>query len=203
MEGIPGWLRDFALVFVPLFVAMDPVGLLPFVVSFLGPMDRAQARRVVRLSIVTGSAIGLVFLAVGRGILIVLGISVSDFLIAGGIILLILALRDLISTRADEPVEPSELTAIVPIGTPLLVGPATISMLLLLTGLYGFWPVVVAFLLNMAVAWVVFIYAGRIARFLGRGGLQAVARVSYLLLCAIAVQLIRRGLADLFPALGG
>jgi multiple antibiotic resistance protein len=90
--------------------------------------------------------------------------------------------------------------AVVPIGTPLLVGPATISMLILLSGLFAVWMVVTAFLLNMLIAWIVFTQSGRIIRFLGNGGLQAFSKVAYLLLAAIAVQLIRRGVTEILQS---
>jgi multiple antibiotic resistance protein len=113
-------------------------------------------------------------------------------------VLLVVSLRELLSSTVGEtPPAPNELMAVVPIGTPLLVGPATISLLILLSGLFSVWLVIVAFLLNMLVAWVTFTQAQRITRFLGEGGLQAFSKVAYLLLAAIAVQLIRRGVTQI------
>ncbi len=194
-------LKDFPLVFVPLFIAMDALGALPFLVPFLGSVDPKRRQWVVRRALVTGLLVGLAFLGLGRGLFQVLGLQVSDFLVAGGVILLVLSLRDLISGAPEAPTAPNELMAVVPIGTPLLVGPATISLLILLSGLYHPGLVVLAFLANELVAWVVFSQASRILGFLGQGGLMAASKVAYLLLAAIAVQLIRRGLADLLPGL--
>lgn len=194
--------KDFYLVFVPLLVAMDPLAVLPFLVPFLGSIPRERRRRVVNISLLTGLGVGLFFLGLGRFVFIVLGIETSDFLIAGGAILMVLALRELLSsTSGQAPIAQSELMAVVPIGTPLLVGPATISLLILFSGLYPPWLAVAAFLLCMAVAWVIFAQSQRIVGFLGQGGLQAFSKVSYLVLAAIAVQLMRRGIVEILDSL--
>jgi multiple antibiotic resistance protein len=195
-------LKDFYLVFLPLLVAMDPLSVLPFLVPFLGSIPRDRRRRVVNVSLLTGMGVGLFFLGLGRFVFIVLGIETSDFLIAGGAILMVLSLRELLSsTSVQAPIAQSELMAVVPIGTPLLVGPATISLLILYSGLYAPWLAVAAFLLCMVVAWVVFAQSQRIIGFLGQGGLQAFSKVSYLVLAAIAVQLIRRGVVEILGSL--
>lgn len=203
MPALLDYLKDFSLVFLPLFVAMDTPSMIPFLVTLLGPAQPTRRRKVVRIALITGLAVGLFFLGLGRGVFYVLGIGVSDFLIAGGIVLLALSLRDLLSASSHEvPAALQEMTAVVPIGTPLLVGPATISMLILLSGLFSLWLVVLAFLANMLVAWLLFAQSQRIVGFLGEGGLRAFSKVAYLLLAAIAVQLIRRGLADVLQQLG-
>lgn len=195
-------LKDFYLVFLPLLVAMDPLAVLPFWVPLLGGVPRERRRRVTGLALVTGLVIGLLFLGLGKGIFIALGISVADFVVAGGAVLLAISVRELLwSTAGQAPVAPDELTAVVPIGTPLLVGPATISLLIVLSGLYAPWLVVIAFLANMVVAWLVFTQSQHIMRVLGQGGLQAFSKVAYLLLAGIAVQLIRRGITDLIQEL--
>lgn len=193
-------LKDFPLAFIPLFIAMDPLALLPFVVGVLEPLAGHRRRAVIRTAMFTGTAIGVLFLALGRAVFQVLGIDIADFLIAGGGVLFVLSLRDLLSATQEEPAPPNELLAIVPIGTPLLVGPATISMLILLSGLYPLWLVLAAFLANIAVAWTILLVGHGLQRFLGVGGLRAFSKVANLLLAAIAVQLVRRGLEQ---ALGG
>lgn len=190
-------LKDIGLAFIQLFVVMDPLGIVPFLAPFLGNVNQQVRRKVIRVALLTGSVLGLIFLGLGTAIFSALGISISDFLVAGGLILLVLALRELLSNEPEQPAEPNELLAIVPLGTPLLVGPAAISMLILLVGQQAIWTVLVAFLANIAVAFVVFSQAGLVFRFLGRGGLRAVTRVVYLLLAAIAVQLIREGVTEI------
>ena len=197
MEEILDALKEFHEVFVPLFVAMDPLGSVPFLVTLLGPIAPERRKRVIHVALLTGLVLGLLFLGLGSGILFLLHIEVAHFLVAGGLVLLAMSLRELLSAAPQAPLAPNELVAVVPIGTPLLVGPAAISMLILLTGLYPAWLVVAGFIANMVVAWVVFRQSQRIAAFLGEGGLQAVARVTYLLLAAIAVKLISQGVIDI------
>ncbi|MDP3064933.1 MAG: MarC family protein [Chloroflexota bacterium] len=203
MAAFLDWARDFPLVMVPLFVAMDPLGILPFVVSLLEPIREERRSAVIHIALVTGLVLGLLFLLLGRYLFQLLGIRLSDFLVAGGAILFVLALRELLSERLPEPVAADELVAVVPIGTPLLVGPATISLLILYTSLYGVWLVVLAFLANIVIAWIVFSQAQRIAGFLGKGGLRALSKVANLLLAAIAVQLISRGVLDIVHRASG
>jgi multiple antibiotic resistance protein len=193
---MPEWVKDFGLSFVQLFVVMDPLAVLPFLVPSLGTVNQHARRRVIRLSLVTGAAVGMAFLGLGKAVFVLLGITVSDFLVAGGLVLLVISLRELVSSKSEEPAAPDELLAVVPIGTPLLVGPATISMLILLTAQYAFWIVLTAFVVNLLAALVVWSQAGLILRVMGHGGLRAFTKVVYLLLAAIAVQLIRQGLSD-------
>ena len=174
-------LMDFHEVFVPLFVRlrrMDPLGLVPFLVTLLRPLEAAKRARVVRTALLTGLAVGLVFLGLGKGILAVLDIGVSHFLVAGGLVLLLVSLRDMLATGPEVPPAPGELIAVVPIGTPLLVGPAAISLLIPLTGLYPVWLVILGFLVNMVAAWGIFRQSDRLARLLGEGGLMAFAKVA-------------------------
>ncbi len=196
MTEILNTLKDFHLAFLPLFVVMDPLGNLPFFLAITAPMEPSRRQKVARVALSTGVVIGLVFLALGRGIFAVLGIEVEDFLIAGGVVLLVLAMRDLVASHPEEPEVADEMVAVVPIGTPMLVGPATISILLVLTGLYDVWMVVLAFLANILMAWVIFSQERWILRVMGKGGLTAFSKVMYLLLVAIAVQLISRGVID-------
>jgi multiple antibiotic resistance protein len=196
-------ITEFSLVFLPLLVAMDPLAVLPFLVPFLGTVQPSRRLRVINTAIITGLIIGLLFLGLGRAVFLALGIKVPDFLIAGGIILLILSLRELLSSTAGQaPPAPNELLAVLPIGTPLLVGPATISLLIVLSGLFNVWLVVVAFLANMLLSWLVFTQSRYIVRLLGQGGLHAFSQVAYLLLAAIAVQLIRLGLTEVLREIG-
>ena len=195
-------LKDFHLVFVPLYVVMNPLATVPFLVTLLEPIEISRRRRVIHIALLTGLVLGLAFLALGRGVLAILDIEVSHFLIAGGVVLLMVSLRDLLSAGVQTPAAPGELVAVVPIGTPLLVGPAAISMLILLTQLYPVWLGVLGFLANVVLAWMVFSNAHRITGLLGEGGLLAFAKVAYLFLAAIAVKLISQGIIDIVHSAG-
>jgi multiple antibiotic resistance protein len=190
------FLHDFVLTFIPLFIVIDAFGNLPFVVAAGQEMDRRQQRRMVHYAVLTATAVGLVFLFFGQLILNVMNIQVPEFAIAGGIILLVLSIRYMITGHMVMVVK-EEMVAVVPIGTPLTVGPATITTLLLLAGRFPLYTVLIAFALNMLVTWIIFLLSQRIAGFMGQGGLTAISRVFALLLAAIAVSLVIGGLKSL------
>ena len=189
-----GFLQSFILTFVPLFIVIDALGNLPFLLSLSEEMSRQGRRRMVHLATVTAALVGLVFLFLGQFILRVLSISVGSFAIAGGIILLVLSIKYMTTGKMVEAIK-EEMVAVVPIGTPLTVGPATITTLLLLATQFPIYIVLISFALNMVLTWVIFLSSNQIVRFMGKGGLQALSRVFSLLLAAIAVSMIIHGLA--------
>lgn len=188
-------IRELALTFVPLFFAMDAVGNLPIFLALTQEVGATRRRQTVNLATLTALGVGLGFVAIGKAIFSLLGIEVADFLIAGGIILLILAIRYLITGKMVETqdLSASDMVGVVPLGTPLVVGPAVLASLLSLTGQYRIAIVLSSFILNLAIQWVLFRQATRIVDFLGRTGANAVSKIVMLLLAAIAVKMIREG----------
>lgn len=189
------------LTFTPLFVAIDAFGNVPVVLALSQDMDQQQKRRMVNTAIITAALVGLAFLLVGRFVLRLLNIEVYHFAIAGGLLLFILSVRDLATGKmVDVPLK-EEMIAVVPLGTPITVGPATLTTLILLVDSYHIWLVLLSFTLNMAVTWIVFYKSNAIGRFMGQGGLRAVSKVMSLLLAAIGVRIIINGIKGLFPGL--
>ena len=186
-------LQNFILTFVPLFIVIDALGILPFVMSLSEGMARQERRKMIHMATATATIVGLIFLFFGQLILRAMNISVGSFAIAGGIILLALSIKHMTTGRMMELIK-EEMVAVVPIGTPLTVGPATITTLLLLATQFPLYMVLLSFALNMLIAWAIFMVGEQIAHFLGRGGLKAISRVFSLLLAAIAVTMIIHGL---------
>ncbi len=195
MEKVLQVLQEFGLTFVPLFVAMDAIGVLPILLPMTQDMKVSERRRVTRLAMLTALGLGLGFVAVGKGIFLFLGIQVADFLIAGGLILFLLAAKDLITGKMVEAQASAgaDMIGVVPLGTPLVVGPAVLTTLLILIDLYCIVIVVVAFIVNLAIAWLLFAQANRVVAFLGQGGVRAASKIVSLFLAAIAVKMIRQG----------
>src|SRR4030042_5206247 len=127
---MPGEIKNFLLAFIPIFVAMDAIGVLPFFLAFTEGMKEMERKRVLRASILTGFVVSLGFLAVGKIVFAVIGITIPDFKVAGGTILLIILIRRLLfhekNSRMDE-----KTVGIVPLGAPLIVGPAVLTTTLL------------------------------------------------------------------------
>lgn len=187
--------RELLLTFVPIFVAMDSLGNLPFFLFLTSEVPSEKRPGLVRSAMLTGFGLGLGFLLIGKAVFSLLGIKVNDFLLAGGLILLALSLKDIITGKIFENPsgEAAASVGVVPLGTPLMVGPATLTTLLLLTGQYSWISVVVSFVVNLALTWLIFAQSNRIAGFLGKGGLRATSKIASLLLAAIAIKMIRQG----------
>lgn len=187
------WVEQFIKTFVPLFIVIDAFGNLPFVISMSEGMARSERNRMVLVAVFTAAIVGLAFLFLGRFVLNLMGISVGSFAIGGGLILLVLSIRFILTGQVVEAIK-EEMVAVVPIGTPLTVGPATITALLLLATQFPLYMVLLSFALNIVVAWIVFMLSNWFASFLGQGGIKAVSKVFSLLLAAIAVSMIIDGL---------
>lgn len=199
METLLSLAREFALTFIPIFVAMDAIGALPIVLAVTQDMKPKERIKMIHYAMLTALGLGLAFVVVGKGIFLALGIQVSDFLVAGGLILLLFAVKDLLTGKMVEAeVGSGDITVgVVPIGTPLVVGPAVLTTLLILIDRYSIPIVLASFILNLAVAWAILRQGNRIARLLGPAGLKGSSKVVSLLLAAIAVKMIREGLTGL------
>lgn len=186
-------------VFIPIFVAMDPIATVPLIVAWTADLPPPERDRQLRDALVTAFALGLLFLVAGRALLGALGVSVSDFQIAGGLILLALAISDLVLGGGHEArgsLERPEF-GVVPIGTPLLAGPATLTTVIVLVDRFGLALTALSLVANLVIAWRLFVGAEAVTRLFGRNGLRAVSKVVSLLLAAIAVRFIREGLTDI------
>lgn len=190
-------MKEFWLCFVPLFVAVDAIGVLPLFVSMTEGLPADRLRKVVAQSVVTAATVALAFLLFGPLLLRFMGITVADFMIAGGLLLLVIALNDLLSGgKRRRLLEQADLGA-VPIGVPLITGPGVLTTCLLLVGLHGRTLTASAVVVNIALAGLIFAFSGRITRAIGLSGTRTVSKVASLLLAAIAVMLIRKGIADI------
>lgn len=189
-------LDPFLLSVIPILVAVDAPGALPLFVGMTEEMDDAERRRTVRQSILTAFLVTIGFVVLGQAVFAALGIRVVDFMIAGGIVLLVIAITDIL-TAGERRKVPGATFGVVPLGTPLIAGPATLTTTLVLVGQHGYLPVVLSLVVNILLAWLVFAQAGRIIRLIGINGSRALAKVASLLLAAIAVKLIRSGIMEL------
>ncbi|MHB1417960.1 MAG: MarC family protein [Chloroflexota bacterium] len=195
----------FFAAFVPVFVAMDPVGAVPLVVVWTSDIEQWERARQLRDALLTALALGLLFIAGGKWLLSMLSVGVPDFLIAGGLVLLVLAVSDLVAGGGHEARGslPMPDFGVVPIGTPLLAGPATLTTLVVMVDRYGYGLTAIVLLVNLVIAWRLFRRANKITELLGRNGLRAASKVASLLLAAIAVRFIREGVLAIIATAGG
>lgn len=180
--------------FLPLFVAVDIVGVLPIYLGFVAGMDEPARRRIILEATLTAAGVGGGFLFLGDAILRVVGVSIGDFQVAGGLLLLVLALYDLL--HPELPLrQPGVHLGVVPLGTPLIAGPAVLTTLLTLARSHSYVLALVAFGVNLVLVWAALRWAALIVRVIGEAGARAVAKVFELLLAAMRVTLVRRGVA--------
>lgn len=184
----------FILVFIPVFVAIDIIGILPLFLSLVENIEEDKRREVIKQSILTAFLVGAGFLFLGRPLFNFIGITEADFKIAGGLILLVLAVTDLLFPGKTRLTYSPDI-GIVPIGTPLIVGPAVLTTLILMVDIYGYWLTAFSLIINLIVVWIVLAFSERIYRVLGGGGTRAFGKVISLLLAAIAVMMIRVGIS--------
>lgn len=190
-------MKVFLLCFVPLFVAVDIPGVLPIYINLTEGLSPGQKRRVLIQSLLTASVVALVFLAVGPTVLAYLNITVSDFMVAGGLLLLVISLSDLLTGEKRQRLIDPETLGAVPLGVPIITGPAVLTTSVLLASVHGMTVTSLALLLNIGIAGLIFWFALPITRFLGNAGTMILSKVASLLLATIAVMLIRKGIIEI------
>ncbi|MBN1917334.1 MAG: MarC family protein [Verrucomicrobia bacterium] len=182
--------------FVPLFLAVDPLGTVPLYLAMAEEFPLRERRAIARHSLLTAVPLSIAFVVGGEAIFGVLGIQDEDFFIAGGAILFLLALLDIGGFERQHRVM-GRFVGVVPLGTPLIAGPATLAAALVMVKRHGMWPTLSALAANMALLWLALRFAEPISRLVGSAGLRAISKLIMLLLAALAVMLIRQGIAQI------
>jgi len=184
----------FLQAFIPLFVAIDPIGLAAIFLAMSAGVPIATRKKIANQAAWTGGGVALLFLLLGQSIFTALGITANDFQIAGGLILFIIAARDLMHSAAEEPVKLADDFGVVPLGMPLIAGPASITTLILLAQTIGVWITLAALAVNLVLVVLAFAWSDKLGRWIGATGMRAISKIISLLLAAIAVSMIRRGI---------
>ncbi len=189
-------MHSFLSAFIPIFVAVDAIGLLPIFISLTQGLDQKTKQKVIGESILTalGLAIGFIFL--GKAIFKLLGITIGDFMVAGGLVLFCIAVMELLVSRKERLAGVYDF-GVVPLGTPLLVGPAVLTTSLIMIDQYGLPMTLMSILLNIFFAVGLFLFSDVLIKIIGDGGARAVSKGMALLLAAIAVMMIRKGIVQM------
>ena len=202
---------------VALLAIVNPIGVVPFYIHFTQNLNRSQRQRTMRVAAFTAFVVIAVSALAGLRIIDFFGISLASFQVGGGMLLLMSALQMLNAQPAearrddyaegDDKVDTGASIAVVPLTIPLLTGPASIStMIIYANKTHHWWELGVLVLYGVVIGlavWVAFSLSGRIAKALGKTGINVMTRLMGLLLAALAVEVISDGLVKLFPALGG
>jgi multiple antibiotic resistance protein len=189
-------LETFLLSFIPLFVAIDIIGTAPIFLGYTQEISDAQRKKLIVEAIFAAFIVANIFLGGGKLILNFLGITIDDFRIAGGIILLILSVSDII-TSPEQRRNPGKDIGVVPLGIPLIIGPAALTTILILVDNFGYLTTILSMVLNFIIVGLVLFNAQWLIKLIGPGGSRAFAKIASLLLAAIAVMMIRVGVINI------
>jgi multiple antibiotic resistance protein len=199
---------------ITLLAIVNPLGVIPFFIHYTQGFTPEQKRRTIVISSFTAFAVIAVSAVAGLQILDFFGISLASFQVGGGLLLMTGALAMLNAQPAEAKSNPEEMLdaaarasiAVVPLGIPLLTGPATMSTVVIyaekardfwqLAALVGY-GVVIGFAVMLA-----FSLANPIAKLMGKTGINVMTRLMGLILAALAVEVMADGLHKLFPVLG-
>jgi len=189
-------LKPYILSFIPIFVAVDSIGNIPLFISLVEHTTRKQRHKIIVDSVTTATLMAVVFMFAGKWVLQLLGITIPDFQIAGGALLFVISLRLLLpgsrktvlTNGCDKDI------GVFPLGTPLITGPAVLATTLIMLDTHGIIPTFVSLVLNMAIVCAVLVKADFFMKLFGEAGTRAFSKIMYILLAAISVMMIRRGI---------
>ena len=202
---------------IALLAIVNPIGVLPFFIHFTEGFSHEQRRRTIRVAALSAFVVIAVSATIGQRVIEFFGISLASFQVGGGMLLLLSSLQMLNAQPAEsrtsdlaegsDKVDAGDSIAIVPLTIPLLTGPATISTMVIYAEKTRHWwqlGVLVGYgvVIGLAV-WLAFSLSGRIAKVLGKTGINVMTRQMGLLLAALAVEVMSDGLIKLFPGLAG
>jgi len=205
---------EYTKIFISLFAILDPIGIIPVIILFTAGMTAAQRNRTGRLASLTVFLILLTALLIGQPLLTFFGISIHSLGLAGGILLMVMAFKMLNGnihqltpeTRGLSLDESRSVLAIVPLSTPLLAGPGSISTVILdahkATAIAHYLSMSLIIVLLSLSVWLTFLAAPWAERRMGTLGIDIFTRLMGLILAAIAVEFVAGGMRGLFPALG-
>lgn len=207
-------LAELSKAVISLFVIVDPVGMAPVFLNATEKWAADRRSRAARIAAVTVFIVLALAALLGERILTLFGVSLAAFSVGSGILLLMLAISMLQARtsflrqtpeEAEEAVEKDALGA-VPFGVPLLAGPGAISSVMVSVHQHPGWLPLLLILIPIGVValsvWLSFTFALPLVRRFGNTGIHIVTRLMGLILAALAVEMIARGLVVLLPALG-
>lgn len=197
MESIPNLVQAV----IALFIIVDPLGNIPIFISLTKNFDKNQRRQIFRSATLTGFFLLIIFALTGQLILTFFGISIYSFMIAGGILLLVIAIKLLIEGEWHEPAGSLESLSAVPIAVPLLVGPGAITTTIFSIQNFGLIVTILSVMIVFALVWVMLRLIDPVNKFLGKSGSSIIARIMAILIAAIAIQYIISGVSNYVPVI--
>ncbi len=185
-----------------LIAILNPVGAIPTLSIYIVNMEPEQLSKVYRLVGISVPSLMIIFAVAGRYILQAFGVNIDAFRIAGGVLLMGVAMETLSAggPRVTTAREPEEFV-LVPIVTPLLVGPGTITELILFSAIYPIYEVIIASLLSSAFTYAVIRFSQPLLKRLGSSTLKVLGRFMSLIIAALAIGMILTGVTNYIESL--
>lgn len=179
--------------FIPLFAALNVLGISPMFMVLTQTMTRDERNKLINYALTTSFAVCVLFIVLGKAIFNFLHITQNDFRVAGGLVLLILSIYDILFSNHRRR-EPDAKISVTPLATPMLAGPATLTTIIILVDDRGYLVTSISLILNLSLVWFIFRNSHLVNKVLGESGARAFAKVAALFLGAIAVMMIRMGI---------
>ncbi|WP_243675197.1 MarC family protein [Vulcanisaeta distributa] len=200
---MPGALIDILNMTGQLIAILNPIGAIPTLSIYIINMEPEQLRRVYQLVGISVPLLMVIFAVGGRYILQAFGVNLDAFRIAGGVLLMGIAMETLMAggPRAVSTVKEPEEFVLVPIVTPLLVGPGTITELILFSALYPIYEVIIASLLSSAFTYAIIRFSQPLLKRLGSNTLKVLGRFMSLIIAALAIGMILTGVTNYIESL--
>jgi len=184
---------------ITLLVVLDPLGIVPIFIGMTQKMEIVKRKELSKIVVITASGLLFVFAFAGTQIFAVFGISIASFMMAGGILLFIVAI-ELLTGGGWRFIgqDASEDTGVVPLAFPLLAGPGAITAVIISLETTGLLVTAVSIIITIGITYLTLRFSERIYRVLGKRGSLIVTRVFAVFVAAIAVQYIVEGARELF-----
>ena len=190
--------NDIITSVIALFVVIDPIGNIPLFIAFTKKLEKAEHKTVSKTAIITAAALLLLFGIAGTQILGLFGITIFSFMIAGGTLLFIIAIELLTYGEWRFVSKVKEDIGVVPIAFPLLAGPGSITAVIISYQTSGFLITFFSIIVVMTITYVILRMVNPIYKVLGNRGSMIVSRVFAVIIAAIAVEYIVKGIKNLF-----
>jgi multiple antibiotic resistance protein len=193
------FVEDLVRSTIALFVVMDPIGSVPLFIAMTQKMEKQERASVTKTAVITAAILLIVFAVAGTQILSIFGVTIASFMVAGGVLLFIVAIELLThgEWRFGSAGAQGE-TGVVPLAFPLLAGPGAITAVIISFQTSGIAVTALSIAIVVGTTALILRYVDRIYKILGRRGSIIVTRVFAVFIAARAVQFVVEGAMDLF-----
>ena len=189
--------KEFLLAFIPLFVALNTIGIVPIFSSYSRNVARPALKYIIFKAVFVAFLTGIAFVLIGEYVLKFLGVTISDFKIAGGLLLLVFSIKEIFYEQPETKRIEGDFS-VVPLAIPLLLGPAVLTTLLVFKGIFSLAIIALALFSNLLIGALILWYSALLSKLMGKDGMKAAGKIATILLSAIAIMLIRKGVFEMF-----